>query len=62
MTGKQLKEAIARIPDDATVLVAGPDCGGYDWQRCSRVFVLGPWEGDLNEENGDWLVVGDERD
>ena len=35
MTGKELKDKVSIIPDDAIVLVAGPDAGGYDvaWHR-----------------------------
>lgn len=31
MTGKQLKVLVSSLPDEATVLVAGPDNGGYDY-------------------------------
>lgn len=30
MTGAEIKELVANIPDDSSVLISGSDMGGYD--------------------------------
>lgn len=52
MTGRALKRLIAKIPDNAKVLVLGVDCGGYDAVTCPKAKV------EWNEDEKAWVVEG----
>lgn len=58
MTGKELKELVSNIPDDAIVQVAGPDGGGYDYTYHSYAVVDGPYP----ELSVNYFLKGVERD
>lgn len=60
MTGKELKKYIAAIPDDAAVLICGPDSGGYDWTFCNKVKVLKPSNKVYEHKPSKaWFIVGE---
>jgi hypothetical protein len=42
MNGKELKDLVATIPDEAQMLIAGPDSGGYDWTYHYKAIVRVP--------------------
>lgn len=52
MTGKELKDAISIIPDNAVVYISGPDNGGYDWTYVEGVQI------DQNERKTAWFIKG----
>jgi hypothetical protein len=52
MTGKELKELIAEVPDDAEVEIAGADSGGYDITWCQMAHC------DLNPATGVYELTG----
>jgi hypothetical protein len=46
MTGKQLKDLVSTIPDDAEVEVEGTDGGGYDSIWCKEAQIVTPIDPD----------------
>jgi hypothetical protein len=40
MIGKQLKDLVSQIPDEANVVIDGADFGGYDATHCGMAYLL----------------------
>lgn len=40
MTVDDLQYLLSFLPGNTPIKLAGPDCGGYDWELCDRAFLI----------------------